>query len=52
MGHYHGYEGFLEFSHMRTVFSAPEHDPRGEWGMLPPYHEGFQAMMEAQVTAD
>ena len=52
MGHYHGYEGFLEFSHMRTVFTAPEHDPRGEWGMLPPYHDGFQAMMEAQVTAD
>ncbi|WP_432470414.1 coniferyl aldehyde dehydrogenase [Amphritea sp. HPY] len=52
MGHYHGYEGFLEFSHMRTVFTAPEYDPRGEWGMLPPYHDGFQAMMEAQVTAD
>lgn len=52
MGHYHGFEGFLEFSHMRTVFTAPEHDPRGEWGMLPPYHDGFQAMMEAQVTAD
>lgn len=52
MGHYHGYEGFLEFSHMRTVFTAPEYDPRGDWGMLPPYHDGFQAMMEAQVTAD
>ena len=36
MGHYHGHEGFLEFSHQRTVFKAPEHDPRREWGLLPP----------------
>ncbi|PTR24922.1 coniferyl-aldehyde dehydrogenase [Rhodococcus sp. OK519] len=50
MGHYHGREGFLEFSHARTVFEAPEHDPRGEWGMLPPYGDGFLAAMEAQVT--
>ncbi|NKS66534.1 aldehyde dehydrogenase family protein, partial [Rhodococcus hoagii] len=50
MGHYHGREGFLEFSHARTVFEAPEHDPRAEWGTLPPYGEGFLAAMEAQVT--
>ncbi len=30
MGHYHGREGFLEFSHARTVFEAPEHDPRAD----------------------
>jgi coniferyl-aldehyde dehydrogenase len=52
MGHYHGREGFLAFSHQRTVFVAPEHDPRAEWGMLPPYHQDFKAMMAAQVTAD
>ncbi|MBV0934373.1 aldehyde dehydrogenase family protein [Marinobacterium weihaiense] len=52
MGHYHGYEGFLEFSHARTVFRAPEYDPRGEWGMLPPHHDHFEAMMRAQVTRD
>ncbi|MBP0047435.1 aldehyde dehydrogenase family protein [Marinobacterium sp. AK62] len=52
MGHYHGYEGFLEFSHARTVFRAPEYDPRGEWGMLPPHHDQFEAMMRAQVTRD
>lgn len=52
MGHYHGFEGFLEFSHMRTVFTAPEHDPRAEWGMLPPYSAQFQAMMTAQVTKE
>lgn len=31
-------------------FEAPEHDPRAEWGTLPPYGEGFLAAMEAQVT--
>ena len=50
MGHYHGREGFLEFSHTRTVFKAPAYDPRREWGLLPPYSEHFLAMMEAQVT--
>lgn len=50
MGHYHGREGFLEFSHARTVFKAPAYDPRREWGLLPPYSEHFLAMMEAQVT--
>ncbi|MCY1388962.1 Coniferyl aldehyde dehydrogenase [compost metagenome] len=52
MGHYHGREGFIEFSHMRTVFKAPAYDPRREWGMLPPYGEHFLAAMSAQVTAD
>lgn len=52
MGHYHGREGFLAFSHQRTVFVAPKHDPRGEWGLLPPHHDQFKAMMVAQVTSD
>ena len=51
MGHYHGHEGFLEFSHQRTVFKAPEHDPRREWGLLPPYSEHFLAAMLASVTS-
>ena len=50
MGHYNGHEGFLEFSHARTVFYAPEADPRGEWGMLPPYGEHFIPAMIAQIT--
>ncbi|WP_241384920.1 aldehyde dehydrogenase family protein [Rhodococcus sp. CH91] len=49
-GHYNGREGFLEFSHARTVFVAPDVDPRREWGMLPPYAEGYRAGMSAQVT--
>lgn len=52
MGHYHGREGFLEFSHMRTVYKAPAHDPRREWGLLPPYSEHFLPAMQAMVTAD
>ena len=50
MGHYNGREGFLEFSHARTVFFAPEADPRGDWGMLPPYGEHFTPTMIAQIT--
>ena len=52
MGHYHGKEGFLAFSHMQTVFTGPKQDPRAEWGMLPPYHAGFTAVMESQITPD
>lgn len=52
MGHYHGREGFIEFSHLRSVFQAPAHDPRREWGLLPPYGEHFLAAMLAQVNAD
>ncbi|GAB3628286.1 coniferyl aldehyde dehydrogenase [Pandoraea terrae] len=50
MGHYHGREGFLAFSHARSVYSAGTHDPRREWGMLPPYSDNFAAMIRAAVT--
>lgn len=50
MGHYHGHEGFLEFSHARSVYSAGGHDPRREWGMLPPYTEAFGQMIRAAIT--
>lgn len=50
MGHYNGREGFLEFSHARSVYVAAGPDLRGEWGMLPPYSESFAATMAAQVT--
>ena len=50
MGHYHGHEGFLEFSHARTVYSAGHHDPRREFGMLPPYNPAFVQMIRAAVT--
>ncbi|CAM4229637.1 Aldehyde dehydrogenase [Comamonas aquatilis] len=50
MGHYHGREGFLEFSHARSVYRAGSHDPRREWGMLPPYTQQFAEMLNAAVT--
>lgn len=50
MGHYHGREGFLEFSHARSVYSHGSHDPRREWGMLPPYSEQFAAMIRGAIT--
>lgn len=52
MGHYHGFDGFREFSHMRTVFEAADYDPRADYGLLPPYGENFQATMESMVTRD
>ncbi|MGR5237704.1 coniferyl aldehyde dehydrogenase [Vibrio alfacsensis] len=52
MGHYHGKEGFLAFSHLKTVFHAPRHDLRREWGMLPPYSADFHAMIKSQITAE
>lgn len=50
MGHYHGREGFLEFSHARTVYDAPLLENRREYGMVPPYAAGFEEMLIAQIT--
>ena len=50
IGHYHGHEGFLEFSHVRSVYSAGSHDPRREWGMLPPYSDQFAQMIRSVIT--
>ena len=47
MGHYNGREGFLEFSHARTVFEAPQTDMRREWGILPPRQNELQVKMVA-----
>lgn len=51
MGHYNGREGFLEFTHARTVFEAPAVDVRREWGLLPPFGEEYAAMMASVVSA-
>lgn len=50
MGHYHGREGFEEFSHARSVFEAPLHDHRREYGLIPPYGDGFEAMLAQNIT--
>ncbi|MGR5069490.1 MULTISPECIES: coniferyl aldehyde dehydrogenase [Vibrio] len=52
MGHYHGKEGFLAFSHLKTVFYAPNNDIRREWGMLPPYSTDFHTLIKSQITSE
>ncbi|WP_322805245.1 coniferyl aldehyde dehydrogenase (plasmid) [Vibrio alfacsensis] len=52
IGHYHGKEGFLAFSHLKTVFHAPSIDLRREWGVLPPYSEDFHTMIKSQITSE
>lgn len=37
MGRYHGYEGFLEFSHAKAVYRQPKFDIAGLLGAKPPY---------------
>jgi coniferyl-aldehyde dehydrogenase len=37
MGCYHGREGFVEFSHARTVYRSGWWDPRRILGLEPPY---------------
>lgn len=49
MGHYHGREGFLEFSHARTIYRAGWWDPRRAFGMLPPLTKKTEQMMEKAV---
>lgn len=43
MGHYHGREGFLEFSHARTVLSKKRVNPAKL--MQPPYHRWWQKLL-------
>jgi coniferyl-aldehyde dehydrogenase len=40
MGHYHGYEGFLEFSHQKSVLKHPKLDLNKLAGLIPPYGDG------------
>ena len=40
MGHYHGYDGFLEFSHQKSVLKHPKLDINKLMGLAPPYGDG------------
>ena len=42
MGHYHGEEGFIEFSKLRPIFKQAKKS--GILAMAPPYGEGFEKM--------
>ncbi len=49
MGHYHGPEGFKEFTHAKTIFRQGWYDPRGLFGLLPPYKDRLAKMLEGQI---
>ena len=50
MGSYHGHEGFLEFSHKRSVFHQLKKDI-GPLAMLrPPYGDGIVKYLAGQIT--
>ncbi|HMZ00101.1 MAG TPA: aldehyde dehydrogenase family protein [Burkholderiaceae bacterium] len=51
MGHYHGREGFLEFSHARAIYNAGTHDPRRDWGLLPPYSDQLAQMLRGAIVS-
>ncbi len=51
MGHYHGREGFNQFSHLRSVYRAGWFDPRQAMGVLPPYKSTFLATVKKWVGA-
>jgi coniferyl-aldehyde dehydrogenase len=49
MGHYHGIDGFREFSHLKAVYSqSPVEEIAGF--MRPPYTDAMRAMLEQKVT--
>lgn len=50
MGHYGGREGFLEFSHARTIFRAGWWDPRRALGLLPPISRKMESLAERGVS--
>ena len=47
MGHYHGKEGFIEFSKLRPIFKQAKKS--GILAMAPPYGEGFEKMAKTIV---
>lgn len=49
MGKYHGKEGFLEFSHARTVYRSGWWDPRKTFGLVPPYSEKVFSQLRKSI---
>ena len=49
MGSYHGFEGFVEFSHAKTIFKMGWGDPRQLFGMSMPYSDKLLAMLERSL---
>lgn len=49
MGHYHGIEGFREFSHARAVFRQTGIDVAGLAGLRPPYGKATAAQLRREL---
>lgn len=49
MGHYHGVEGFREFSHARAVFRQTGIDVAGLAGLRPPYGKATAAQLRREL---
>ncbi|MFC3050858.1 coniferyl aldehyde dehydrogenase [Kordiimonas pumila] len=49
MGHYHGYEGFLEFSHQKSVLRHPKLSIGKLLGVVPPYTDTLRKNIKRQI---
>lgn len=49
IGNYHGHEGFKTFSHQRGVFTEGKVDLAKLAGMLPPYSEKTDKLLDGQI---
>ncbi len=49
IGHYHGYEGFLEFSHQKSVLRHPKLSIGKLLGVVPPYTSKLTKNIERQL---
>jgi coniferyl-aldehyde dehydrogenase len=49
MGHYHGYDGFLEFSHQKSVLRHPKLSIGALLGVVPPYTDKLRKNIERQL---
>jgi len=49
IGHYHGYDGFLEFSHQKSVLRHPKMSIGALLGVVPPYTDKLRKNMERQL---
>jgi len=49
MGHYHGYDGFLEFSHQKSVLRHPKLSIGNLLGIVPPYTDKLRKNVERQI---
>lgn len=49
MGRYHGYDGFLEFSHQKSVLKHPKLSIGAILGIVPPYTDKLRKNVERQI---